>query len=371
MGFLEHLAAVLLVDARRHARLHLDAVYGLVKGVSAAWLGLMHPICSLVERARHGMAHLVGAQRVDKLGELLVGINAVECSFQRVAGISVGHERLGRRLKKLDGSCCGGILHMKHALGDARVYGRAVLFGRPGCSVPGASLRIPYRPAPVGIAVESNRLARPETVGRLQLEESIARLLRGVLKRDGRRTLRGGNRAVVDGPVGGAVGARKPPGYLLGKLGPGTRRRVVGLFLAHGQAREGIPSRDHQVLHPAIVVAVARGGRIHQAGSGVIVCPRGRIGVGGVHERANLLVVVRIGAVGEAVGVGERPHGILGDIHALVSRAVGMGHDVFELRQDTAQVHARDGGGVPRRSLRKGCLGPLARLGTCARSRAA
>ena len=317
------------------------------------------------------MTHLVGAQRVDKLGEPLVSIDAVECPFQRVAGVSVGHERLGRRLKELDGTCGGRVLHMKHTLGDACVYGRAVLVDRPGCGVPGASLCIPHRPASVGVAVETDCLARFEAVGCLQLVEPIARFLRRVLERDSRRAFLGGNRAVVDGPVGGAIGARKPPSYLLGKLGPGTRRCVVGLLLAHGQAREGIPPRDHEVLHPAVVIAVARGGRVYQAGSGVVAGPRCGIGVRGIHERTNLLVVMRIGAIGDAIGVGERPHGILGDIHALVSRAVGMGHDVFELRQDGAQVHARDGRGVPRGGLREGGLGPLAGLGARAWSRTA
>ena len=51
LRLLEHLAAVLLVDARRLARLHLNAVHRLIEGVSAARLGLMHPIRSLVERA--------------------------------------------------------------------------------------------------------------------------------------------------------------------------------------------------------------------------------------------------------------------------------------------------------------------------------
>ena len=300
----------------------------------------MHPIRSLVERARHGVAHLVGAQCVDKLGEPLVGIDAVERPFQRVAGVSIGHERVGRRLEELDGTCGGRVLHMKHTLRDARVYGCAVLVGRPGCSVPGTGLRVPHRPAPVGVAIETDCLARFETIGCLQLVEPIARFLRRVLERDSRRAFLGGNRAVVDGPVGGAVGARKPPGHLLGKLGPGVRHRIVGLFLAHGQAREGIPPRDYEVLHPAVVIAIARGGRVDQAGSGVVAGPRCGIGVRGIHERTNLLVVMRVGAIGDAIGVGERPHGILGDIHALVSRAVGVGHDVFELRQDVAQVHA-------------------------------
>ena len=233
LGLLEDLAPVLLVDARRLARLHLDAVHGLVKGVSAARLSLMHPIRSLVERARHSMAHLVGTKRVDKLGERLVGVDTVDRPLQRVAGVSVGHKRIGRRLEELDGTCGGRVLHMKHALGDARVHCRAVLVGRPGCGAPRAGLCIPHRPAPVGVAVKANRLTRLETVGRLQLEESVARLFRGVLKRDGRRALHGGDRAIVDGPVGGAIGARKPPGHLLGKLGPDARRRVVGLFLAH------------------------------------------------------------------------------------------------------------------------------------------
>ena len=260
---------------------------------------------------------------------------------------------------------------MKHVLGDARVYSCAVLFGRPGCGVPGASLCIPHRPASVGVAVKTDCLARFEAVGCLQLVEPIARFLRRVLERDSRRAFLGGNRAVVDGPVGGAVGARKPPGYLLGKLGPGARRRIVGLLLAYGQVREGIPTRHHQVLHPAVVIAVARGGRVYQAGSGVVAGPRCGIGVRSIHECANLLVVMRVGAIGDAIGVGKRPHGILGDIHALVGRAVGMGHDVFELRQDAPQVHARDGRGVPRGSLREGGLGPLAGLGARARSRAA
>ena len=331
----------------------------------------MHPIRSLVERARHGMAHLVGAQRVDKLGKFLVGIDAVERPFQRVAGVSIGHERGGRRLEELDGACGGCVLHMKHALRDARVYGCAVLFGRPGCGIPGASLCIPHRPASVGVAVETDCLARFEAVGRLQLVEPIARFLRRVLERDSRRAFLGGECAVVDSPVGGAVGARKSPGHLLGKLGPSVRRRIVGLFLAHGQARERVPPRDYEVLHPAVVIAIARGGRVYQAGSGVIAGPRCGIGVRGIHKRANLLAVMRVGAIGDAIGVGERPHGVLGDIHALVSRAVGMGHDVFELRQDAAQVHTRDGRGVPRGGLREGGLGPLAGLGARARSRAA
>ena len=61
LRFLEHLATVLFVDARRLARLHLNAVHRLVEGITFARLGLMHPIRSLVERARHGMTHLVGA----------------------------------------------------------------------------------------------------------------------------------------------------------------------------------------------------------------------------------------------------------------------------------------------------------------------
>ena len=51
LRLLEHLAAVLLVDARRLARLHLNAVHRLVEGITFARLGLMHPIRSLVERA--------------------------------------------------------------------------------------------------------------------------------------------------------------------------------------------------------------------------------------------------------------------------------------------------------------------------------